>query len=193
MANVYLRIEQKPLSDADLRTILGDDLKILKYSELAKVESLEALLPNSKDYCILLYETEENSGHWVALLRYTSVNGYDRIEFFDPYGYKPDSELRWVSQRMRENLGQDEPYLTRLIKQANATAGYPRVQHSPYHFEKVDKKINTCGHHSSHRIYRLIHNNMDLHDYWVYMEHARQTLKMDYDDVVGEFVQSFGI
>jgi len=193
MANDIQRLEQKPLSDADLRTILGDSLKIIKYSELASVESLEALLPKSTDYCILLYETKENSGHWVALTRYTSVSGQDRFEFFDPYGYKPDSELRWVAQQSRESLGEGEPYLTKLIQQANANSSYPRVQHSPYHFEKLDNKINTCGHHSAHRIYRLIHNNMDLHDYWVYMEHAKEKLNMNYDEVVAEFVQSFGI
>ena len=84
MTSAYLRIEQKPLSDADLRTILGDNLKIIKYSELESVDSLEELLPNSKDYLIMLYETEEDSGHWVAMLRYTDVNNYDRIEFLTP-------------------------------------------------------------------------------------------------------------
>jgi hypothetical protein len=131
MVNDIQRIERKPLSDADLRTILGDNLKIIKYSELANVESLDALLPKSTDYCILLYETEENSGHWVALMRYTSVSDQDRFEFFDPYGYKPDSELRWISQQMRESLGQEEPYLTKLIKQANANSNYTRVIHNP--------------------------------------------------------------
>ena len=29
------RLIRKPLSDADLKTILGEDLKIVKYSELA--------------------------------------------------------------------------------------------------------------------------------------------------------------
>ena len=193
MTHIYLRIEQKPLSDADLRTILGDNLKIIKYSELESVDSLEELLPNSKDYLIMLYETEEDSGHWAAMLRYTDVNNYDRIEFFDPYGYRPDSELNWISKRMREKLGQDVPYLTRLIKKANDNAQYPKVLHSPYHFEKEHKKINTCGHHSAHRIYRLRHNNMTLTDYYSYMEEARRTLKLTYDEVASEFVQSYGI
>ena len=40
------RIVRKPLSDADLRHILGNDLKILKYSELANFPSLDYILPN---------------------------------------------------------------------------------------------------------------------------------------------------
>ena len=140
MKSAYLRIEQKPLSDADLRTILGDNLKIIKYSELESVDSLEELLPNSKDDLIMLYETEEDSGHRVAMLRYTDVNNYDRIEFFVPYGYRPDSELNSISKKMREKLGQDVPYLTRLIKKANDNAQYPKVLHAPYHFEKEKMK-----------------------------------------------------
>ena len=82
MSSDIKRIEQKPLSDADLRTILGASLKILKYSELANVSALSSLLPSGQDYCIILYEREENSGHWVALLRGSSESyGY---EFFDP-------------------------------------------------------------------------------------------------------------
>jgi len=193
MANIYLRIEQKPLSDADLRTILGDNLKIIKYSDLAGIDSLEDLLPSSTDYLIMLYETEENSGHWVAILRYTDINNHDRFEFFDPYGYRPDSELNWVSKKIREELGEDIPYLTRLIKKANDNSPYPKVIHSPYHFESENKKINTCGHHCAHRIYRLKHNNFALIDYYSYMEEAKRTLKLTYDEVVSEFVQSFGI
>jgi hypothetical protein len=82
MTSDIKRIEQKPLSDADLRTILGASLKILKYSELANVSALNSLLPSGQDYCIILYEQEENSGHWVALLRGSS-EGYG-YEFFDP-------------------------------------------------------------------------------------------------------------
>ena len=70
------RLNRKPLSDADLRRILGNDTKILKYAELASVPALTQLLPKSTDYCIILYESEMNSGHWVALLRYGSLYEY---------------------------------------------------------------------------------------------------------------------
>ena len=51
-----LKLVNKALSDADLRTILGDDLKIIKYSELDNYSDLDELLPNELDYCIVLYE-----------------------------------------------------------------------------------------------------------------------------------------
>ena len=102
MSSDIKRIEQKPLSDADLRTILGASLKILKYSELANVSALSSLLPSGQDYCIILYEREENSGHWVALLRGSSESyGY---EFFDPYGNNVDVPLKWTDKLLGLHL-----------------------------------------------------------------------------------------
>ena len=51
-----LKLVNKALSDADLRTILGDDLKIIKCSELDNYSDLDELLPKELDYCIILYE-----------------------------------------------------------------------------------------------------------------------------------------
>ena len=50
------RIEQiirKPLSDTDLRHILGD-CKIITYPELSKYNNINELLPNPYDFVIIL-------------------------------------------------------------------------------------------------------------------------------------------
>jgi hypothetical protein len=75
------RIVRKPLSDADLRHVLGSDQKIIQYSDLASFPTLNDLLPKPTDDCIILYEQEDDSGHWVALMRYGNT-----VEYFDPYG-----------------------------------------------------------------------------------------------------------
>ena len=177
------RIIKKPLSDADLHHILGADLKILKYSELANESSLDTLLPKPTDYCIILIEEEEDSGHWVALLKYTGT-----VEFFDPYGKKWDTELAWISMEKRQQLGETQKYLSGLLERSNLKRIY-----SPYHFEKTSNTVNTCGSHCAHRIYKLKHNNFDLHDYYSYMEEAEERLKASPDEVVAEFVDTFGI
>ena len=130
-----------------------------------------------------MFEEELDSGHWVALLKYE-----DTVEFFDPYGKKWDSELSWIPRERREKLGETQKYLSGLLERSNLKRIY-----NPYHFEAMQNTVNTCGHHSAHRIYRLKHNNLDLHDYWVYMEDAREKFKANYDEVVAEFVESFGI
>jgi len=188
MYNIYYmsdiqRIIRKPLSDADLKHILGEDLKIIKYSELSSYSSLESLLPKTKDYCIILYEEEPDSGHWVALLRYGLV-----VEFFDPYGKKWDTELTWIPKAKRQELGETQRYLSGLMERSTLKRIY-----SPYHFEKESNTVNTCGSHCAHRIYRLQKEDMDLTDYYSYMEEAEEKVHASPDEVVAEFVESFGI
>ena len=87
-----IKLVHKALSDSDIRAILGENTKIIKYSELSSYRDLDDLLPNLLDYIIILYEDSPNAGHWTALLKYNNI-----FEFFDPYGLIPDKELAWVS------------------------------------------------------------------------------------------------
>ena len=67
------QIIRKPLSDADLETILGSDVKIITYPQLANYKTIEELLPKQYDFVIILLLESPSSGHWCALLRYSSV------------------------------------------------------------------------------------------------------------------------
>ena len=73
MTNYILKLIHKSLSDNDLKHILGDDLKIIKYADLAKYKSIDEVLTKERDYAILLYVDNETpstiSGHWVAIAR----------------------------------------------------------------------------------------------------------------------------
>ena len=64
-----IKTVHKALSDKDIRQILGDTCKIIKYSELSKYNTLSEFLPELLDYVVILYEEEYNSGHWGALLK----------------------------------------------------------------------------------------------------------------------------
>ena len=39
----------------------------------------------------------------------------------------------------------------------------------------------------------MLHNQMDLREYKEYMDHLRDKYRMDYDEVVSEFAQDFGM
>ena len=49
-----IKLVHKALSDEDIRTILGANTKIIKYSELSNYISLDDLLPNLLDYVSIL-------------------------------------------------------------------------------------------------------------------------------------------
>ena len=72
------KLIHKALSDADIHRILGEDAKIIQYSELSQFNDLDELLPGEKDYCIVLYEDSPGKGHWTGLCKYDGV-----FEHFD--------------------------------------------------------------------------------------------------------------
>ncbi len=169
------------MSDADIRHIIGHDTKILKYSELSKYSNIDELLTKPKDYCLILYELKENSGHWTAVLKYG-----DTLEAFDPYGIKYDNELDWISNSAKQKLHEDKPLLSKLLDNTTQHVIYNKTR-----FQSMAKEISTCGDHCVHRIYRLIYNDFNLDDYTSYMSHVKDEYDLTYDDIVAEFVSSF--
>ena len=49
------QIIRKPLSDANLKTILGSETRIITYPDLANYRTIEELLPKVYDFVIILY------------------------------------------------------------------------------------------------------------------------------------------
>ena len=105
-----LKLIHKPLSDLDLQHILGNDIKIIKYADLANYTDLDDLLPAPLDYCIILYENMPNSGHWTGLSKYNEM-----YEHLDSYGVMPDTELHWINPKMRESLHEKVPHRKRSL------------------------------------------------------------------------------
>ena len=173
--------EKKPLSDDDIKHILGSDCKILEYKDLLKYRNINEILSKDRDYFVLLYELKASSGHWTTVLKYNNT-----LEHFDPYGIKPDGELNWIGASIRKRLHEQFPYLSKLFNESNMNVIYNHTR-----FQSYNTVISTCGAHVAHRIYRFIHNNFDLDDYTNYMNHIRNEYKLSYDEVVSEFVLSF--
>jgi hypothetical protein len=128
-------VKDYALSDGDIRTILGQDISILTYPDLAQMSSIDECF-DSKGRCILLFLTSSpTEGHWCCLL-----NKRDGIHFFDPYGDSPEKQLKGISKSRLEELDQRQPYLTQLLK----GSGRP-VFYNTHEFQKEGSTINTCG------------------------------------------------
>ena len=131
-------VKSYPLSDGDIRKILGKDIKIMTYADLAGLRNIRQAF-DSKGRCILLYLTQsDTSGHWVCML-----NKGDHIEYFDPYGEAPNSALKTITPEERQEYGEEQPYLTDLMK----ASGMP-VYYNTHPFQKDKADVNTCGRHS---------------------------------------------
>ena len=99
-----------PLSDGLVRQALGNDTRIIKYSELKNYETIDDLLPTINSFFIILLEEEMNSGHWTCMFR--TPTGY---YYFNSYGQKYDVDISVIPMCIRKILGEDKREITRLL------------------------------------------------------------------------------
>jgi len=133
----YKKELEKMFSNTDFDRFL-EAPRILRYSQLADYDSIQALLPLEKDYVIILYETKRNSGHWMCLIRNEKI-----LTFFDSYGYFPDEELSFITRLQNKLLGQDKPYIRRLMK-TGVDAGM-KAMYSHTKYQSDSPQVATCG------------------------------------------------
>ena len=187
MANIHDLVEQ-PLSDDDLRNLLSDfqPVRILTYSELSKYDDIQQLLPNNKDYVIILVQFKINFGHWVGLAR-----NYDNIFYFDSYGYRVDKHHDLQPQNMKNKLNQKEPILSWLLN--NAIDNGFNVYFNSKKYQKDSRptsNINTCGRHVATFLkYFMTHNNPNFKNYYNYMNGLKNKYNLNYDYVVTKLTE----
>lgn len=126
------------VSDEDFNKYFIDaPQKLLKYSQLENINDINELLPEEKDYRIILTENQKNSGHWCCITRDKNI-----YTWFDSYGEKPDGELKYISAIMNKILGQDKKHLSRILK----TIREPnQIFYNETKYQKLRDGINTCG------------------------------------------------
>ena len=132
-----LRRMRTDMTDLDLERYGFSPNDVMKYSELADLNSIYDILPHDNSSKILLVESEYSKGHWVGLLRYGNT-----IEMMDSYGIHPDDELSFVSNLQKVLLGQDNKYLTHLLKKL--PKGMKKI-HNKKRLQKIVNGSATCG------------------------------------------------
>jgi hypothetical protein len=149
-------------------------VRIIKYNDLDNYTSIEEILPSDDTYFILLYLDSPSTGHWVAMTRNKNL-----ITFFDSYGGKIDSQLKWVDMGERIRLDTDKPCLTRLLKAGNVPYNY-----SPYDYQSNNPDIATCGSHCLNFITMTLDKGLNVKDYKLHMDRIRERTGLDYDEIV---------
>jgi hypothetical protein len=131
-------VKSYPLSDADIRKMLGDDISIMTYPDLNNIDDINDIF-DAKGRCILLFLTSSpTAGHWCCLL-----NKKKGIEFFDPYGEAPEEQKDGAPAALLDQLNQRQPVLTDLMRKS----GKP-VFYNTFPFQKTESDVNTCGRHA---------------------------------------------
>ena len=138
-----LDVANTPLSDEDLKQILGPKCRVMKYSELAQYKSLQELLPKTKSYVIILSQQMPNMGHFTTITR-ANYNGISHFVFFDSLGFRVDKSLEWCPENLRSELGQDIPILSYLFNEALNNKKF-RLSFNSYPFQNRVNDYSTCG------------------------------------------------
>lgn len=173
---------EQPIDDSEIRFYLPD-AKILTYPELSKYKNINELLPENKDYAIILYLDAPNKGHWTAVLKYNN-----KIEMFDPYGIKEiDEELKWVPCTERIKLKVAVPYMIRLF---NSIKKPQKGVLSTFEYQDDKTSVASCGRHTVYRILKLLNNNMNIEQYYNHMKDLRKKYNLTYDQIVSTYINS---
>lgn len=167
------------LSDADIRHVLGQDTKIIEFKDMDNYKSVYDLLPNEKDFVVILIEQKDNSGHWVLLLR-----DKNRIEQHDSYGCTLESELNFISQAMNRILGQSKKEFHDLMKTVNDE---DEIVYNKARLQSENPAIATCGRHVCLRA--LMHNlGYSLEEYLQFLDDHHEETGLPIDVIVCRFV-----
>ena len=146
------------LCGGDIKKALKNKVKLITYTDLMKYDNiLDVLSPYNK--VVILFETSAPLiGHYCALFKCNSKSTGKSIIFFDPYGSRPETELNYATEHLKEITNAKEGLLYRLFDQNE----YP-IRYSNYDFQKWSPKISTCGRHC---IVRLMYPKLDEHEYY---------------------------
>ena len=169
-------IKYEPMDDLEIKRFLPH-AKIIKYSELSKVQDLDEILPSDKDYLIILVQNRGvSNGHWVVLLR-------DRNNwiYWDSYGRPIDAHLNDVPVQMLHSFGIKEPYLSNLLKKEVKKG--KRVVYNKIAYQGSGEGLATCGRHALFRIFHHL-NNKDENEYKKHMDRIKDKYGLTYDQIV---------
>jgi hypothetical protein len=168
------------VSDEDFNKYFIDaPQKLLKYSQLESINDINELLPEEKDYRIILTENQKNSGHWCCITKDNDI-----YTWFDSYGEKPDGELKYISTIMNKILGQDKKHLSRILK----TIKEPnQLLYNETKYQKLRDGINTCGRWCI--CFLLLHHmGYDLAEFKNFIKlNSKKFNNMPYDILICEF------
>ncbi len=157
MDKIINKLEAKPLSGTEISDACNDEIKIMTYDNLLNYDNIDDVF-GDKDSIALLYVTHPNPtyGHWTGLFRHRNYDP-QTIEFFDSYGLFIDEQIKFVPKQLRAQLGEDYPYLSKLLYESPYELIY-----NPIQLQQKKKGVASCGRHV---VMRCISKNIMLHDY----------------------------
>lgn len=141
------------LSNKDILKALNNKTKVIQYKDLLDYKDIDDLL-YPHDNVVILYNTNKNYGHWTCIIKRNND-----IEMFDSYGYKPDDQQKYITEKVKLDNNMNFPYLTYLLYKSKNKY---KVHYNNYKLQSEKNGINTCGRWV---ILRIHLKNMNINEF----------------------------
>lgn len=143
-------------------------VNIILYEDLPKYKTIESAL--GKQGLIILYPVKNSThGHWTCVFRNPNDN---KIYFFDSYGYVPDDQLGFMSNKAIKHFDpRDFMYLTKLLYNTDR-----EIDYNNYQFQSDDPNVTTCGYWC---LARLSFRNLNSEEFYD-LFHKERGVNPDY-------------
>ena len=107
-------LEKKALSDQEIKRALDNKVSLVKYNEIKNYNSIDDLLGKHRK-CVILFEMDNNIGHWCCVLEIKPKNKKPYILFHDSYGLYPTNQINYLPYVFKKI--QKPEYLLKLLKE----------------------------------------------------------------------------
>jgi hypothetical protein len=169
------------IASTDFHKMLGDGVKVIKYSDIESCTDINQVIPESRGYRIILIETKQNTGHYVCLLKYNNR----QFEYFDSYGLAPDQEFSFIPQQMQQLLDEKVHIMSQLLENFKSDGG--SYLYNKMKLQKMANGINTCGRWCAFRIYCFKYYKYDLAKFQKFMMTQKLSTGESFDALVCSF------
>ena len=153
------------VSANDIKRILGEKIKIIRFPDLVNYNSMQEVLPFPNDCAIIFFLDEvtptNNIGHWACIMR-----NDNRYEFFDSYGLSPKEDLDHIDKEKRIKFGEQHNYLKEL--------GGGALRHNPVDYQSWDPKVATCGRYAIIRLLAFQAGITSNKEFYRFMKDAKK-------------------
>ena len=139
------KLINKPLSNKDIMNNVNHNISFIVYPYLKKYDDIDDVFNGNKSI-LILYLQNKNFGHWTCINKLSD----NLIEFFDPYGFIIDQELKFNTKKKNKLLDQSSPILSKLLINSKYKLSY-----NEFSFQDNGSNINTCGRHCVVRMNNL--------------------------------------
>lgn len=131
----------RPLTGEEVLRLVDGKAKVLSYKNIQSIRDINELF-EPYNAVIFLYETKDNYGHWVALIRHPPSKKFPKghIEHTDSYALMPDDELKFATAEFKKQNGMEYPKLLKLYYDSGLPVDYNNTR-----LQQKGGNIATCG------------------------------------------------